>query len=85
MYHRNAHKSLKQIAAELGVGYVLEGSVRWEKAPGDSNRVRVALPELLHAGHDCGGSRAMAAARVGRDDQNFRDSGLMHCARRTLF
>src|SRR5256714_15187190 len=40
----------------------------------DANRVRVALPKLLHTGHDRGGGRAVAAARVGRDDQNFRDS-----------
>jgi len=51
MQYRNAHKSLKQIAAELGVGYVLEGSVRWEKAPGDSNRVRVT-PQLIRVRDD---------------------------------
>jgi TolB-like protein/Flp pilus assembly protein TadD len=38
-------KTTKQIGAELGVDYVLEGTVRWEKAGGGS-RVRVT-PQLV--------------------------------------
>ena len=51
MQYRSAHKPLKQIGAELGVGYVLEGSVRWEKASGGSNRVRVT-PQLIRVNDD---------------------------------
>src|SRR6266850_5181400 len=44
--YKGAHKSIRQIGAELGVNYVLEGSVRWEKPPGGRSRVRVA-PQLI--------------------------------------
>jgi TolB-like protein len=32
--YRATSKSLKDVGRELGVGYVLEGSVRWEKRTG---------------------------------------------------
>ena len=44
--YKGAHKSIRQIGAELGVNYVLEGSVRWEKPPRGRSRVRVA-PQLI--------------------------------------
>ena len=45
MQYKGTTKSLAQIGRELGVQYVLQGSVRWEKAAGAS-RVRVS-PTLL--------------------------------------
>ncbi len=40
MQYRNTTKTLKQIGAELGVNYVLQGTVRWETEGGKTN-VRV--------------------------------------------
>ena len=39
-------KSIRQIGSELGVEYVLEGSVRWERPPSGPARVRVT-PRLV--------------------------------------
>jgi serine/threonine-protein kinase len=44
-YARTA-KSPQQIGNELGVEYLLTGTVQWEKGPGRSSRVRVS-PELV--------------------------------------
>jgi eukaryotic-like serine/threonine-protein kinase len=44
--YRDSPKSLRQIGSELGAGYVLEGSVRWERSPGRPGRVRVT-PQLI--------------------------------------
>jgi serine/threonine-protein kinase len=44
--YKNTRKSLKEIGQELGVGYVLEGTVRWERAGDTTGRVRVS-PELI--------------------------------------
>jgi len=44
-------KSMQQIAADLGVDYVLEGSVRWERAADEASRVRVT-PQLMNAATD---------------------------------
>jgi eukaryotic-like serine/threonine-protein kinase len=49
--YKNTSKSIKQIGQELGVGYVLEGSVRWEKSPDGSSRVRVT-PQLIRVSDD---------------------------------
>jgi TolB-like protein/tetratricopeptide (TPR) repeat protein len=49
--YKGSTKSLKQIGQELGVGYVLEGSVRWEKSPDGSSRVRVT-PQLIRVADD---------------------------------
>lgn len=38
--YKKTDKSLRQIAAELGVDYVLEGTIRWDKS-GSANRVRI--------------------------------------------
>jgi len=48
--YRNTNKTLRQIGQELGAGYVLEGSVRWEKAGGKS-RIRVT-PQLIQVTDD---------------------------------
>ncbi|MFL5580852.1 MAG: protein kinase domain-containing protein, partial [Gemmatimonadaceae bacterium] len=49
--YRDTTKPLKQIAKELGVGYVLEGSVRWEKTADGRGKVRVT-PQLIRVSDD---------------------------------
>ena len=49
--YRNSTKSLKEIAKELGVGYVVEGSVRWEKTADGRGKVRVT-PQLIRVSDD---------------------------------
>jgi non-specific serine/threonine protein kinase len=44
--YKNTNKSIDQIGEELGVDYLLEGSVRWEKLPGEESRIRVT-PQLI--------------------------------------
>ncbi|HEX5133151.1 MAG TPA: protein kinase [Candidatus Krumholzibacteria bacterium] len=44
-------KTLKQIGADLGVDYVLEGSVRWAKSEGSKGRVRIT-PQLVRVADD---------------------------------
>jgi serine/threonine-protein kinase len=48
--YRNSNATLKQIGRELGASYVLEGSVRWEKRPDGTSRIRVT-PQLIRV-HD---------------------------------
>ncbi|MGH7580257.1 MAG: TPR end-of-group domain-containing protein, partial [Gemmatimonadales bacterium] len=48
--YRESGKSMKEIGRELGVDYILEGSVRWEKSGGES-RVRVT-PQLIRVSDD---------------------------------
>jgi serine/threonine protein kinase/Flp pilus assembly protein TadD len=43
--YKNTNKSLDEIAKELGVGYILVGTIRWDKS-GDVDKVRVN-PELI--------------------------------------
>jgi len=49
--YKKTTKSLKQIGHELGAGYVLEGSVRWEKPAGGPSRIRVT-PQLIEVADD---------------------------------
>ena len=49
--YRESPKSLKEIGAELQAGYVLEGSVRWERGAGVPGRVRVT-PRLIAVADD---------------------------------
>ena len=49
--YRTTNKTLKEIGAELGAGFVLEGSVRWERADSGPGRVRVT-PQLIQAADD---------------------------------
>lgn len=44
-------KTTKQIGEELGVDYVLEGTVRWERGASRSSRVRVT-PQLIRVADD---------------------------------
>ncbi|MDX1429718.1 MAG: hypothetical protein R3282_05490, partial [Rhodothermales bacterium] len=44
-------KSIKQIGDDLGVQYVLEGTVRWAKGPTGGSRVRIT-PQLISAADD---------------------------------
>jgi TolB-like protein/Tfp pilus assembly protein PilF len=44
--YKNTEKSIDQIGEELGVDYLLEGSVRWEKVQGSESRIRVT-PQLI--------------------------------------
>jgi serine/threonine-protein kinase len=48
--YRETGKSIKEIGRELGVDYILEGSVRWEKDD-ESSRVRVT-PQLIRVSDD---------------------------------
>jgi len=50
MRYKNSDKSLPEIAKELGVGYILEGTIRWDKG-GDTDRVRI-LPQLIRVSDD---------------------------------
>lgn len=43
--YKDTDKGLPQIAEELGVNYILEGTIRWNKT-GDTNRVRIT-PQLI--------------------------------------
>jgi TolB-like protein/Flp pilus assembly protein TadD len=49
--YRDSPKSLKEVGAELRAGYVLEGSVRWERAGSGAGRVRVT-PRLIAVAED---------------------------------
>ncbi|MGH7534605.1 MAG: hypothetical protein ACREMG_03365, partial [Gemmatimonadales bacterium] len=44
--YRRTSKTPREVGRELGVEYLLTGTVRWEKRPGDSSRVQVN-PELI--------------------------------------
>ena len=46
--YRNQDKTPQEIAQDLDVRYLLTGTVRWEKRPGQASRVRVS-PELVDA------------------------------------
>ncbi|MGB5657876.1 MAG: serine/threonine-protein kinase, partial [Thermoanaerobaculia bacterium] len=48
--YADTDKSMQEIGAELGVDYVLEGTVRWAKE-GDSSRVRIT-PQLIQVSDD---------------------------------
>ncbi|MBU1318327.1 MAG: protein kinase [candidate division Zixibacteria bacterium] len=50
MQYKNSEKGLRQIGEELGVDYVLEGTIRWDKS-GDVNRVRIH-PQLIEVADD---------------------------------
>jgi serine/threonine protein kinase/tetratricopeptide (TPR) repeat protein len=51
MQYKSTRKPLRQIGRELGAAYVLEGSVRWEKRPDGTSRVRVT-PQLVQVSDD---------------------------------
>jgi len=49
--YKNTTKTTKQIGEELGVGYVLGGSVRWDRSQEGKGRVRVT-PQLISVSND---------------------------------
>lgn len=49
--YRGTHKALPQIGAELGVQYVIEGTIRSERLPGGARQVRVT-PQLIRVSDD---------------------------------
>ncbi|MFN8572085.1 MAG: protein kinase [Gemmatimonadaceae bacterium] len=51
--YANSTRPLREIARELGADYILEGSVRWQRAPGGGGggRVRVT-PQLIRVSDD---------------------------------
>ena len=49
--YKNTDKPVRQIGEELGVHYILEGTVRWERVPGSPSRVRVT-PQLIRVSDD---------------------------------
>ena len=49
--YRTTDKTLKEIGAELGAGFVLEGSVRWERSDSEPGRIRVT-PQLIQTSDD---------------------------------
>jgi serine/threonine-protein kinase len=49
--YRSTTRPLREIGRELGVGYILEGSVRWERRPDGTSRVRVT-PQLIQVAED---------------------------------
>jgi TolB-like protein/tetratricopeptide (TPR) repeat protein len=51
MHYNQTGKTVKQIGSDLGVDYVLEGSVRWEHGQGKESRVRIT-PQLIRVADD---------------------------------
>ncbi len=47
MQYKDTKKSIREIGEELGVDYILEGTVRWQRGAQGSFRVRVN-PQLIH-------------------------------------
>ncbi len=50
IHYKSSDRPLKDIAKELNVDYVLEGTIRWDKS-GDTDRVRI-IPQLIRASDD---------------------------------
>ncbi len=50
MHYRNTSLSIAEIAAQLGVDYVLEGTIRWDRS-GPTDRVRIT-PQLVRVADD---------------------------------
>ena len=49
--YAKTNKTIRQIGSELGVEYILEGSVRWARTPDDPGRVRIT-PQLIRVFDD---------------------------------
>lgn len=49
--YKNTDKSVQAIGQELGVDYLLEGTIRWQRAPDQASRVRVT-PQLIRVRDD---------------------------------
>jgi serine/threonine-protein kinase len=44
--YKNTEKNIQQIGEELGVEYIMEGTIRWQRASDDPSRIRVT-PQLI--------------------------------------
>jgi len=62
MQYRGSTKSPADIARELGVRYLLTGTVRWAKTPGGKSHVQVS-PELVEVGSDGAAARYVAGRK----------------------
>jgi TolB-like protein len=51
VHYAETDKTIKQIGDELDVDYVLEGTVRWARVPGELGRVRIT-PQLIRVSDD---------------------------------
>jgi non-specific serine/threonine protein kinase len=51
VHYAGTNKTVKQIGSELGVGYILEGTVRWAREPGGTSKVRIT-PQLIRVSDD---------------------------------
>jgi TolB-like protein/Tfp pilus assembly protein PilF/predicted Ser/Thr protein kinase len=51
VHYKGADKTIRQIGEELGVGFVLEGTVRWDRTATGENHVRVT-PQLIRVSDD---------------------------------
>ncbi|MCP4569915.1 MAG: protein kinase [FCB group bacterium] len=51
MTYKQTTKSIREIGSELGVDYVLEGSVRWNRKGKNTDRVRIT-PQLIRVSDD---------------------------------
>ena len=51
MYYKDRHLPVRQIGEELDVGYVLEGTIRWDRAGEGHGRVRIT-PQLIRVADD---------------------------------
>lgn len=49
--YKGTKKTIAEIGSELGVDYILEGTVRWARASGGASRVRIT-PQLIHVTDD---------------------------------
>ena len=51
LHYKSTDKTVRQIGKELNVGYVLEGTVRWQRSGEDESRVRIT-PQLIRVSDD---------------------------------
>jgi len=51
LLYRNTDKTIEQIGEELGVNYILEGTVRWARSADGEERVRIT-PQLIQVEQD---------------------------------
>ncbi len=51
LYYAKTDKTVRQIGEELGVDFVLEGTVRWDRNSGGTDRVRIT-PQLIRVDDD---------------------------------
>ena len=51
LQYKQTDKTMRQIGAELGVGYILEGTVRWAQNSDGTSRVRIT-PQLIRVADD---------------------------------